>query len=663
MESALTSLQGEAPVQIGNLPFLGLQAVALIGVLAILLIVYRGNDDNLQPSPLVYGLTIGLAGYALTGLVTHFIQIPSKPYLRTDLLFLAGLLGGLRGGLSGGLLMILGRLQFAGLTQFPAAALDMLFVNCAGIAAHYWFGARSIASFSLREMSLAWGLQVLAAFAGISLLLNTGLASNAAIYSVMTRRVLALPISYALFVGIFQLFRIDEEQRRARAMQAELFRNDARTGLPNRQSLREYLQVLFAQPNSPKATLIIVEAANYNDMVLSEGLDWNERLWREIDFILRDTELNGQLANWQPRNFLFSETSLALVLRDLTPEEIERRLIAAKLYQDINQRLGRLLWNGPSPQLHFGIVACDATNYASADACLSDISLRLPGLLNERQAIRYYHRGFAASIPRQRRLLDQLMIWISEKSLPLAYQPKFELQSRHIIGAEALLRASDSEGHIPPAALLSIASNYQLLSAFEWCTIEVAARAAQTCMTQGHAVKLSVNVSGALLGLGGLAGRLRQLLDSLHLPPQILVLELTESTPLADTISVRENIAELQALGIQLSLDDFGTAYSGLSVLARIPFDEVKIDSSMVALLNDERMHSAIELALESARRYGASFVAEGVETQAQATTLLEMGITIGQGYLLSPAIPIEELLQMMQDNPRPAHPPGRHSA
>ncbi len=648
MHTALEILQKEAPEQIGNLPFLGLQAVALIGVLAILLIVYRDKDQDLQPSPLVYGLTIGLAGYALTALVANFIQIPSKPYLRTDVLFLAGLLGGLRGGLLGGSLMILARYQFAGTAQFAAAVIDMAFVNLAGIAAHYWFGQRSIAAFRLREINLAWGMQVIAAFAGISLLLDSGLASNEAIHSVISRRALILPISYALFVGIFHIFRIDEEQRRARAMQAELFRSDPRTGLPNRQSLLEYLTEKFTRAPPEPATLVIIEASNYNDMILSEGLNWSDRLWREIDYILRDVSLLEHLTLRSPRHFLFSETALALVLTGITPEEAESQLVAAKLYQDINQRLTTLSWSGPAPQLHFGIVACDAANYPSADACLSDIGLRLQGLRNERQAIRYYHRGFADSIPRQRRLLDQLMFWIAEKSLPLAYQPKFELHTRRIVGAEALLRATDAEGSIPPGALLSIASSYQLLSALEWCTIEVAARDARRCMDRGHAVMLSVNVSGALLGIGGLAGRMRHLQHTLQLPAGTLTLELTENAPLPDTTSVRENIAELQEIGVELSLDDFGTGYSGLTVLARIPFSEVKIDSSMVALLDDERMHSAIELALESARRYGARFVAEGVETVEQSETLLAMGITIGQGYLFSRAIPIEELLQKM---------------
>lgn len=111
------------------------------------------------------------------------------------------------------------------------------------------------------------------------------------------------------------------------------------------------------------------------------------------------------------------------------------------------------------------------------------------------------------------------------------------------------------------------------------------------------------------------------------------------------TDSVQQNFDTLIAAGVRLALDDFGTGYAALTLLARFPFEEVKIDQWMTSRLDQARFRDAVVLAFESAERYGAKLVTEGIETEEQCRILMQMGIRFGQGYLYSPAVPLDRLL------------------
>jgi EAL domain-containing protein (putative c-di-GMP-specific phosphodiesterase class I) len=108
---------------------------------------------------------------------------------------------------------------------------------------------------------------------------------------------------------------------------------------------------------------------------------------------------------------------------------------------------------------------------------------------------------------------------------------------------------------------------------------------------------------------------------------------------------VQQNFDVLSQAGVKLSLDDFGTGYAALTLLARFPFAEVKVDHWMTARLDQVRIREAVALAFESARRYGAKLVTEGIETEEQRQLLMQMGVEFGQGYLYSSAIPLDGLL------------------
>lgn len=636
---------------LNNLPFLMLQATALVGILSIMLIVYRKDRHETFPSPTAIGVVLGVTGYALTALVTDFIQVPVKVYLRNDILFLAGYLGGWRGGVIGWLLLLIARFQFGGLSNGLAAFLDMTAFSLAGIAMYYAHHRCSHSQCGIRQVLAAWSVRTAVGFITLYFIEKSGLLDTAPANLMVSRAVMVIP-SLALFAGITIIFRIDAENRRLRRWQYDQARIDVTTRLPNRRSLSEHLDKRFQSNPDQSNVLIAIEVANYLDMIRSQGLEWNDHFWRQVTDMLNEERAVLLLAPYWPSTFLFSDAALAIIIHGLTLAEVEGSGLAMELHSDLSLRLNI----GKAPvgrcQLQLSVAECDRSRYPTAAASLRDVGLRLYTVSRpERQylqpPVRYLNQSIAEIVAQEERILAMLLQWIDNDQAPLAYQPKCDLRSGVVVGAEALLRAVDIDGRpISPARIINLAANRQILAAFEWATLHVAARDARRCAEQGIFLNLSINLSGASLATVGFADRLRDLLSSIDLPADSLTLEITESSPLPEVESIMENIRLLNDLRVPLSLDDFGSGYSALTVLARFPFAEVKIDQSMVAMIGDNRMKSAIELALESARRYGATFVAEGVETQAQAETLVSMGVDIGQGYLFARAIPVDRLLE-----------------
>jgi EAL domain-containing protein (putative c-di-GMP-specific phosphodiesterase class I) len=160
---------------------------------------------------------------------------------------------------------------------------------------------------------------------------------------------------------------------------------------------------------------------------------------------------------------------------------------------------------------------------------------------------------------------------------------------------------------------------------------------------------VAVNVSARQFHYGNLSKAVSNLLDESGLRPQCLELELTESAIMSDVPRAKLMLQELSDLGVCLAIDDFGTGYSSLSQLRWLPLNALKIDSSFVRDLPDNRDASAIALAIIAmAHRLGLRVVAEGVETATQLTFLKEHGCDHVQGYLFSPAVPAPEFARFL---------------
>ncbi len=246
---------------------------------------------------------------------------------------------------------------------------------------------------------------------------------------------------------------------------------------------------------------------------------------------------------------------------------------------------------------------------------------------------------------------SQLRSATQRGELRLHYQPKMDMASNRIIGAEALVRWQHPElGLLPPARFIALAEELGLIGTIGQWVIERACREAVGWAQAGLGeLTVAVNVSKPQFTAGDLCQVLRQAMQDSGLPARQLVIELTESILMDDAAAGLAQMHELKALGVTLSIDDFGTGYSSLSYLKQFPLDELKIDRSFVMDLPGRDADVAIaRTVVDLGHRLGMSVTAEGVETLAQLHCLQQQGCDTYQGFLYSRPLAGEQFARIL---------------
>jgi diguanylate cyclase (GGDEF)-like protein/PAS domain S-box-containing protein len=218
--------------------------------------------------------------------------------------------------------------------------------------------------------------------------------------------------------------------------------------------------------------------------------------------------------------------------------------------------------------------------------------------------------------------------------LRLHFQPIVDLTSRAAVGHEALLRWEHPErGMLLPGAFLHVAEESGLIADIgRWVLGEAARAAAASASPDGY---VAINVSPHQVTRPGLADTVEKALTDAGLPPERLVVELTESVMLSTAPGAREEITRLDDLGVRIVVDDFGTGFSALSYLRDLPVSGIKVDRTFTAGLGrDEQSERIVEALTGLGRGLGVDVIVEGVETEEQRGTLVSIGAEHAQGYL-----------------------------
>lgn len=218
------------------------------------------------------------------------------------------------------------------------------------------------------------------------------------------------------------------------------------------------------------------------------------------------------------------------------------------------------------------------------------------------------------------------------------FQPKVEIATGRVVGMEALARwKSPSRGLLMPGAFLASIDTHGLMDSLTWIILARSAAICRNWLDQGLPLTVSVNLSLSSLGRLGLAERIYEVVTKQDIAPSSIILEVTETAAMADIGPSLENLTRLRMKGFGLSIDDYGTGYSSMQQLTRVPFTELKIDQSFVRDAEQrESMRAVVESSLEIAKKLGLHATAEGVETHEHWEMLEKMGCEIAQGYLIA---------------------------
>lgn len=261
-----------------------------------------------------------------------------------------------------------------------------------------------------------------------------------------------------------------------------------------------------------------------------------------------------------------------------------------------------------------------------------------------------YHESLQVRSRQDRHLDLRLRRALAHADFTVAFQPIRDFSSGRVVKAEALVRWIDDElGFVPPDQFISRAEQMGQIQVISDLVIERALEEARRASgLLGQDVRIAVNLSPLELNTDAFMRRITALVHLAPDAPRRLTFEITESAVLSTMSSVMETLRTLRALGFQIALDDFGTGYSALSMLRSLPLDQVKLDRTFIWGIETDARHLMLTRSIVTlAHDLNLDVVAEGIENAEQASLLLAMRCTYGQGYLYSRPVPVVDWLAL----------------
>ena len=445
---------------------------------------------------------------------------------------------------------------------------------------------------------------------------------------------LASVATLTLAVGIEALRRLDARSRASliqtrSEMQSHSVR-DALTGLPNRQSFEGTLRQALQQADARGGRLALLHLSldGMGPINLSYGHHAGDQILKDVAKRLRALGKPHMVARLHSDEFLLlmtddpqMEDATALAVRVLEVLALPIALAGSEAMVTCSVGVALYPQDGARAKLiaNAGVAMRAAKRAGGATHSFFDARL-LDDALDRAD------------------LLHDLRLALQRKQFELYYQPKVHAPSGQITGAEALLRWNHpSRGTISPVVFIPLAERSGLICAIGDWVIEQACLQARLWRDEGLRMRVAINLSPVQLRQPDLARKISAALVRHNINPQLLTCEITESVAQEDTPASRQVFSELAKVGVHISIDDFGSGYSNLANLRKLPAGELKIDRSFIIdLATSDEARRVVRAVVDLAKALDRQVVAEGVETDAQYQILRELGCDHLQGYLFA---------------------------
>ncbi|MBI4986207.1 MAG: EAL domain-containing protein [Rhodocyclales bacterium] len=435
------------------------------------------------------------------------------------------------------------------------------------------------------------------------------------------------------------------EQRRKDDHIRHLAFHDPLTGLPNRSLLQDRLQhaIERARRESGRLAVVFVDLDRFKGINDTLGHDVGDKLLQQVAQRIRShLRSMDTVARMGGDEFV-------ILLEDLKEPE-HCAVLASAVIGDISQPLAI-----QGHTIHVGASLGIASFPEDGDDAVTLMKHADTAMYAAKTAGKGTYRFFRSEMMALATLRMQLELdlrhAIANGELELHYQPKVAIVSGEVHGVEALVRwRHPTRGLVAPGDFIPVAEDTgQIVALGDW-VLQEACRQAALWQAQGLTPTIAVNVSAKQLQHNALAERIVELTGAHGIPPSRLQIELTESVLMADPAKAAGILAHLRAIGATVAVDDFGTGYSSLAYLRRLPIDVLKIDRSFVMNADQNDVDAQIVrtiIALGQSLRM--TVVAEGVETEAQARLLGELGCEIAQGYFYARPQPAAALTSWLK--------------
>ncbi len=451
------------------------------------------------------------------------------------------------------------------------------------------------------------------------------------------------------YVGVMQ----DITQRKlAEETIIRLAYYDALTNLPNRRLLLDRLQqsLKSSEREGLCGALLFIDLDNFKQLNDTRGHDAGDRLLvlvaQRLQECVRESDTVSRLGG----------DEFVVMLEHLGADPERSAAMVAKEAQRIADRLAMpYSIRGADYRCSASIgIALFSGESTSTESLMKQADLALyQAKADGKNVVRFFDPAMQTVVESRSRLESELRDAVARGQFTLHYQPQWH-RVQGVVGVEALMRWRRDDGQlVSPAEFIPLAEDTGLIvpmgaAAFvQACQQQVAWQ--DDLATRG--LSIAVNVSARQFRSPDFVSQIRAALETSGADPQRIKLELTESLLLDQVDTAIARMHELRALGLSFSLDDFGTGFSSLSYLKRLPLEQLKIDQSFVAdLLTDSSAAAIARAIIHLAHSLGLAVVAEGVETEEVWCRLREEGCDVAQGYLFSRPLPAEDIPRRVRE-------------
>jgi diguanylate cyclase (GGDEF)-like protein/PAS domain S-box-containing protein len=427
--------------------------------------------------------------------------------------------------------------------------------------------------------------------------------------------------------------------------------HDTLTGLLNRWQFNQNLEQRVAESarHGRPMTLLLIDLDDFKIINDSYGHAAGDQALQEVA-----RRLKGCLRAADTLARLGGDEFTVLLTHLSQPGDA--RQVADKLLQVLNQ---------PCQVNGFNVNLCASIGMASlpddADNAVTLLRYADIAMYHAKESGRgqlvAYEASMGKKVAEKNLLHDRLKQAIGTHALSLHYQPQIDMATGRMVGVEALLRWNDEQlGGVAPGRFIPIAEASGLILPLGDWVLETACRQAAAWAQQGMPLRIAVNLSAQQLRQPQLAERLQEQLLRHAVPHGLIDLEIIEADAMADPAQAQLLLTRLHALGVGVTLDDFGTGHSSLTYLKQLPISRIKLDRSFICTVLHSQQDAALVCAVIAlTHTLGLKVVAEGVEEEAQVRFLEAQGCDIFQGWFFSRAVPAPEIAALFTTLQAPA--------
>ena len=423
--------------------------------------------------------------------------------------------------------------------------------------------------------------------------------------------------------------------------------NDEPTSLPNRRRFYEIIEQWIDASTTTPFALVLIDLDRFRAVNDTLGHDVGDKLLRvvaqRLSHSVRDSDVVTRLGG----------DEFAILLKDVANDE-DALNATRKIRRELESPFAL---DGLKIDIagSMGITLCPAHG-DDATTLLQKADVAMYQAKGTQSRVVVYDRSADANTPERLGMIAELRHAIDHDELVLHYQPKAQLEDGTIEGVEALVRwQHPTRGTIPPGLFIPLAEETGLIKPITDWVVDTALRQARAWREQGIALVISVNLSARNLHDPALGSHIAEMMRKWSAAGDWMCLEITESAVMEDPEAAIEGLNGLADMGLELSMDDYGTGYSALNYLKHLPLSEIKIDRSFVAnVITDQTDALIISSTIELGHQLGLRVVAEGVETEDDWEGLQLLGCDVAQGYFLGRPMPPHELADWLTQSGRP---------